>query len=453
MVTTPDYVVSLLDDLAAKLPATVENERFYTARNPLSFLNAEQQQALGNRLPRIATNLCRLSVQSLAERCRVVGFEGVDIWDEWQRMDLDALSASVIRDALLFGESYLIAWSDGAGRPLVTAESPKSVVVQRHPETREIVAACKKWSDTTSTTLMVYLGDRIERWVANTPTAAANTGYDLREVIDNPLGTPPVIALTNEDRIGEPGHSEIEDLKVIQEALSAVLADMMVSSAYSGRPRAFASGVDAVERVVIDQDGNPVIDEDGEPVVEVVNPYPPDNRMMIAADPAARFGTLAATDLASYEAAVRILMQQAAAVSALPNHYLGLSQTGGNVSSAESLRAAEQSITARSESRQLTFSRSFERLVRLVVAIRDNVDPASVSVRVRWCDPSSRSIAAEGDWAVKMYSAGLLSRRAVLEKIGFDSSQIDAEMAAINQDVADARDLTLGRYMSGQTDR
>ena len=77
--STPDYVVSLLKDLDAKQPAIRENESFYTARNPLSFLNAEQRLALGHRLPRLATNLCRLSVQSLAERCKVVGFDGADV--------------------------------------------------------------------------------------------------------------------------------------------------------------------------------------------------------------------------------------------------------------------------------------------------------------------------------------------------------------------------------------
>ena len=450
--STPDYVVSLLKDLDAKQPAIRENESFYTARNPLSFLNAEQRLALGHRLPRLATTLCRLSVQSWAERCKVVGFDGADVADDWQRLDMDALSASVIKESLLHGEAYLIAWADGQGRPLVTAESPKAVVVQRDPETRAIVAAVKRWVTDTETHVVVYLGDRIEKFAAHSTNASPND-FKLRETLPNPLGVPPVVAVTNEDRIGEPGHSEVEDLKVIQEALSAVLADMMVSSAYSGRPRAWASGVAAVEREVVDENGNPVLDDNDEPLIETVNPYPPDNRMMLAEDPQAKFGTLDATSLSSYEAAVRILMQQAMAVSSLPAHYLGLTQTGGNVSSAESLRAAEQSLTARSASRQLAFSRAFEALARLIVAIRDGVDPATVTARVRWQDPAARSIAAEADWSQKMYAAGLLPRRVVLEKLGYDSAQVDAILAEVDHDAQNSRDIIMGRHMTQIQDR
>jgi hypothetical protein len=450
-VLTPDYVVSLLDDLQARQGYIHENDRFYSARNPLSFLNADQRKALGDRLPRLATNLCRLSVQSIAERTKIVAFSGADIDAEWQRLDMDAVAASAIKDALLHGESYLIAWVDSTGRPLITAESPKHVVVQRDPETREVVAACKKWVTKTETWVVIYLPDRIEKWASPT-TNAVTTDYSLRETLPNPLGTVNVTALTNEDRVGEPGHSEIEDLKVIQEALSAVLADMMVSSAYSGRERAWVSGVDAVEEPVIDEDGNVVLGDDGEPMTRAVNPYPPENAMMLASDPSARFGTLTATSLSSYEAAVRILMQQAQAVSALPAHYLGLTQMGGSVSSAESLRAAEQSLTARSSEKQLVFSRGFERLARLIVAIRDSVDPDTVTARIRWSDPSSRSLASEADWSVKMYSAGLLPRRAVLEKLGYDAAEVDSMLTELEHDATISKDLQLGRYLTGQTD-
>jgi hypothetical protein len=449
MVTTPDYLVSLLDDLNAKQPYIRENELFYTARNPLSFLDVEQRKALGSRLPRLATNLSRLSVQSLSERCRIVAFDGVDIDAEWQRLDMDAVAASAIKESLIQGESYLVAWVDAAGRPLVTAESPASMVVQRNAETRAVVAACKTWTTKTETWVVVYLPDRIERWFAGSATATA-TDLTLQETIANPLGVPPVIAVTNEDRIGAPGHCEFEDLKVIQEALSAILAELMVSASYSGRPRIWVSGVSAVEVPVLDGDGDPVTD-DGEPVLQAANPYPPENRMMLADDPAARFGQLDATSLSSYESAVRILMQQAMAVSSLPAHYLGLTQAGGGVSSAESLRASEQSLTSRSASRQLAFSRAFEGLARLIVALRDGVAVDSIEAHIRWSDPSSRSIAAEADWSAKMYGAGLLPRRVVLEKLGYDAAEVDSIIGELERDANISKDIQIGRYVTGLT--
>ena len=69
-----------------------------------------------------------------------------------------------------------------------------------------------------------------------------------------------------------------------------------------------------------------VLDDEGNPTGETdeVNPIPEGNRAMISENPDAKFGQLAAADLAGYEASVRVLLGQIMAVSALPAHYVGV---------------------------------------------------------------------------------------------------------------------------------
>ncbi len=157
--------------------------------------------------------------------------------------------------------------------------------------------------------------------------------------------------------------------------------------------------------------------------------------MMIAEDVQARFGSLPASDLGSYEAAVKIIVGQIMAVSALPAHYLG--SLTGQVPGADGLRAAEASLSARAESKQHQFGRSVEAVGRLMEGIRREVDPDSVAVRVRWADPATRSVAQEADATVKLYAAGLLPTDYALAKLGYDADQIGDIRLARRAEAAD----------------
>lgn len=402
----------------------------------------------------MASNIPRLAVSSLAERLRVDSFAGVDIWSEWMRNDMDQLSYVAHAEALTYGSSYAIVWGQ-SGNPVVSVESSKQVAVIRDPGTREILRAVKRWHNTvggnSETHAVVYYPDRIEKWKADQANAAASA-FRLVEQLDNPLGVVPVVQLRNStDRILDDfGCSEIDDLMPLVDAVNALLHGMMVSAEYVARPRRTVTGVDLQEFPVIDEDGQPVL-EGGEPVIETRSPYDDESFRILHAEPAdAQFGQLPAADLRAYENAVGVLLGQIMAVSALPAHYIGI--LTDNPSSADAIRSAEQSLTARAEARQKTFGRSWEQVGRLMVAVRDGVDPAGVNPRVRWADPGTRSEAQSSDSAVKLFQSGLLSRRATLRRLGFSDDEIAEELSAVDQDASNARDISLGRYMSGLKD-
>lgn len=71
-----------------------------------------------------------------------------------------------------------------------------------------------------------------------------------------------------------------------------------------------------------------------------------------------------------------------------------------------------------------------------MVAIRDGVDPAGVTVQVKWAPADTRSVAAEADAAVKLYQAGVLPRSYVLQKLGYPADEIAAIRAAAAADAA-----------------
>lgn len=431
-----DLLMTLLQRLDEPAARYAELDRYYTGTQPLAYLAPESKAALGNRFGIMASNIPRLAVTALAERLRITGFSGdPEVWTDWIRNDLDQLSGVAHREALLLGDSFVIVWADRFGRPKVTVESARQVAVQCDPGTRQIVAAVKRWETKTTTEAVLYEPDRIVRLRAN-QTGATTQGFATVEELANPLGVVPVVALRNSGRIlDDYGCSEVDDLKPLVDALNKSLADMMVTSEYVGRPRRFATGIELTEAPMLDDDGNPVLDGDDQPVMIEVNPIPEGHRAMISENHEAKFGQLAAADLAGYEASVRVLLGQIMAVSTLPAHYVGVLHD--NPASADALRAAEASLTARAEARQATFGRAWESVARLMIAVRDGRDPVLIdNIRVHWADAATRSVAQEADAVVKLYQAGLLPTSYALSKLGYTDDEITEIRSARTQDTA-----------------
>lgn len=407
-----------LDERATQIS---EDEKYLAGAQPLAFLSTAARDA--TRLGRMASNIPAVQVNAIAERLRVTalllnGRDDKNLWADYQRNDLDQMLPIAFREALGLGTSYAIAWDKtGQARPTVSIESPSQVVVQRDPGSREIVGALKRWSAGGSTHARLFLPDAVIPYTADGENAAL--GWREGKSIPNPLGVVPVVEFRNAQRLLGPGVSEVEDLKPLVDALNKILADMMVGSEFYARPRRWATGVEMDS----DDEGNPV------------NPFPEGDRMMISEAVEAKFGSLPAADLASYEAAVKVILGQIMANSALPAHYLG--SLTGQVPGADGLRAAEAALTARAEAKQTLFGRPVEDLGRLMHAIRTESDPADVEVKVRWAEAATRSVAQEADAVVKLHQEGLLPATYALAKLGYSDDEIKAIRRARRLEVMD----------------
>jgi hypothetical protein len=414
-VTVDTKVRDLAEELDSRTAVLTENEKYLSGKQPLAFLSATSRDA--TKLSRMASNIPNLAVTALAERLRVTalsvaGQPSADLWSDYQRNDLDQLLPLAFREALGLGSSYAIVWDrTGQRRPVVSVESAYQVTVEVDPGTRETVSALKRWSVGGVTHARLYLPDAVIAFEADGDGAAA--GFREGAHVRNPLGVVPVVEFRNASRLLGPGVTEIEDLKPLVDALNKILADLMVGSEFYARPRRWATGV---EMQTDEETGRPI------------NPFPEGDRMMISEAVEARFGSLPAADLASYEAAVKVLLGQIMAVSALPAHYIGAMT--GQVPGADGLRASEASLSARAEAKQHLFGRPVESVGRLMEAIRTEASPAEIEVSARWADPTTRSVAQEADATVKLHQAGLLPADYALAKLGYSDDEIRAIRAA-----------------------
>ena len=207
----------------------------------------------------------------------VNGHPDEQLWADWIGNDLDQLAGIAHREALTLGESYVIVWANKAGDPLVTIESAAQVAVLRDPATRAVVAAVKRWETPTSTEATLFTPDAITR--LSSQALGATTGFKTVATMLNPFGIVPVVPLRNSDRLLGPAASELDDLIPLVDGLNKILADMMVSSEYVGRPRRWATGIELVEEEAVDDNGQFT----GE--IVSTNPFPEGNRMMISESP------------------------------------------------------------------------------------------------------------------------------------------------------------------------
>lgn len=414
-----------LDERAHEL-ATLD--AYYDGRQPLAFLAPEAKAALAGRLTRLAVNLPRLVVTSLAERLDVIGFtrDGTPdpaLWAAWEANGMVEGAAVAHREALTLGRAFVIVWGDSpVGAARVTVESAHQVAVIRDPATRTVTAALKRWTheDNRGQHAVVYEPDRITRYTTDAAGAPATSGaWRTVEAIDNPLGVVPVVPLVNADRLlSTDGVSEMADVLDLTDAYAKTLADMLVSSEFYARPRRWATGIE----VPVDAAGAPV------------NPFASEaDRTWISEAVESKFGQFAATDLAGYEAAVKVLTQAVMAVSGLPAHYVGVMHS--NPSSADAIRSAEASLTARALARQRTFGQAWSQVAALVHAVSTGTDPSRTTVETVWRNPESRTPAQTADAASKLVASGILPISEALASMGYTPEQI-ARLADARRDEA-----------------
>jgi hypothetical protein len=107
-----ELLVELLQTLDAPQHRYTELDRYASGRQKLAYLSPEARIALP-ALNRIVSNIPGLAVTSLAERLRVTGFKDADVWADWLANDLDQTSTVLHREALTFGDAYVIVCAPG----------------------------------------------------------------------------------------------------------------------------------------------------------------------------------------------------------------------------------------------------------------------------------------------------------------------------------------------------
>lgn len=375
----------------------------------------------------------RTQVKSIGERCNVEGFRlpgepeaDRGLSEVWQASDLDDESQMGHTDSLVFGRSYAcVGTGEDQALPLITVESPLEMVHEWSPRTRQTSAAARFYVDDTSGVLE-------QRATLYTPEATVWLILDRGQWVESDdrdehrLGRCPVVPLVNNGRLHDRyGASEMLQVIDLTDAAARALTDAQVATEVMALPQRWAAGMSQAD--FTDQ-------ATGEALTKWEAYF---GAVWATANEEARFGQFTAGDLKNFTEIVNHYAQHVAGLTGLPLRYFG--QLSANPPSAEGIRADEARLVNTCEEKSRAWGGSWERVMRLVRLFQTGVDdPSLASMETLWRDPATPTRAQSADAAVKLYQAGIISKRQARRDIGYSSVQIanmerdDEEAAAVD---------------------
>lgn len=405
-----------------ELPDLKLMDAYYEGTQPLSYLAPEIQAELSDRMRQLIINWPQLVVDALDERLDIEGFRYSDsetteddLWAIWQANDLDEGSQQAHVDALALRRSYLIVGANetDAATPIVTAESALDVYAERDPRTRQVVAAVKRWEEpaadaTTGPTKMASL------YLPSMRCTFEQVKGQWSEVDrdEHRLGEVLVVPLANRPRLRHmEGTSELRAVVPISDAACKIASDMMVAAEYHAMPRRWATGLSRDD----------FSDESGQPLGALSSLA---GRLWVNESETVQFGQFPEAQLSNFHETINQLARLVSALTGLPPAFLGLATD--QPPSADAIRASEARLVKRAERRQRAFGEAWERVMRLVLLVRDgSVDPRTRSLETVWRDPATPTFAQQSDAVVKLHAAGILPTEMAWERLGFSAVERD----------------------------
>jgi hypothetical protein len=402
-----------------ELPELRLMDSYYEGSQPLSYLAPEIQSELNDRMRQLIINWPQLVVDALDERLDIEGFRysdsettADDLWSVWQANDLDEGSQQAHVDALALRRSYAIVGTneDDADTPIVTAESALEVFAERDPRTREVAAAVKRWEEPgaagSQPTKMAQLYLPSMRCTFEQVKGAwAETDRD-----EHDLGQVLVVPLANKPRLGHlEGTSELRSVVPISDAACKIASDMMVSAEYHAMPRRWATGMARDD----------FADENGQPLGAMSSLA---GRLWANESDTVKFGQFPEAQLSNFHETINTLARLVSALTGLPPAFLGLATA--QPPSADAIRASESRLVKRAERRQRAFGEAWERIMRLVLLVRDGeLDPRTRKLETVWRDAATPTYAQKADAVVKLHASGLLPTEQAWEDLGYSVVQ------------------------------
>ncbi|HEX5198486.1 MAG TPA: phage portal protein [Actinoplanes sp.] len=409
-------------------------DRYYEGTQPLSYMHPEIYREVADRIKPVIVFWPQLVVGSREERLDIEGFrmpgdEAADkeLWRIWQANDMVEGSSMAHVDSLVMRRSYVCVGTneDDPATPLITVESPLELYADIDPRTRKIRAALRRVNDVDPSGAIggraatLYLPNETIwcEWDGGWKETARDV-HGVGEVLVTPLvnrqrlrgatRTPRNLAV---ERLGR---SELDPIIPLSDAVCKLATDMMVSAEFVAIPlRAlFGVGPDAFQ------------DEQGNPMSALKAML---GRMLTIPDEDVKAFEFAAAQLANFGAGIRELAQMVSAVGALPPDYLGYSSN--NPASAEAGRVAETRLIKRCERIIEARKPNWRRVQRHVMRLKDGkFDPDLVLLETDFRDPSTPTVAAAADAAVKLYSTQprpIVPLRQTREDLRYTPGQIE----------------------------
>ncbi|MFJ3248312.1 phage portal protein [Streptomyces sp. NPDC086782] len=423
------------DDEGETTPGLNTLRKYAEGKAPLPHVPGLDPKEVAEWMKDARTNWASLVLDSPVERLGVDGFRFGGSGDEdsvkadedanriWRENGMRADSGLVHYGALSQRRAFVLVEKGDDGRPVLTHETPRQVVVEHEQgNRRRLAAGLKLWRDdwTGQTRATLWTPERVFGFVTKqeTPTfsgrvatlrswEAAALPNSKDSDLPNALGDVPLVPFINRRNRREEGFAEHEDVLSVQNRINLSLIYLIAAMKYGAFRQRWAAGLE--------------VDED--PVTGAkIQPFQLDIRKLwTTADPDVKFGEFAATDLIPYVRSVESAVQDLAALSRTPPHYL----IGAVVNvSGDALKAAETGLVAKVKDRQVSFGESWENVMRLSFRVLGETEKAQAwDLETVWRDPESRTVSELADAAVKKSSAGVPWRQR-MEDMGYTPQQI-----------------------------
>lgn len=436
--TPDDLRVHLTQHLLATQPTLDKMAGLYDGTLPLAYIDPEVLRTMKGRIKPVSCNLARLAADAVVQRLTISGFRTGpdDVADDdlaqlWRRTKMPSTSALTMLDATVLGRGFLMVWAGADGRPVITAESPTTTVVQRDPITREVTAALKRWRAMDGATHTIVITPDVIREYVSAMVAPSDPliafdfpmgGEDAALVREDPntLGLVPVVPVVNRPMTTAPdGASDLLELLDPVSALSKLSSDMMTGSEAAAIPRRYV----ATPSVMTEEQAREV----QEGIIKSL--MSPGGTKVSVLGGGATLNELTASDLAGFRTGIELLIDEVAALASLPGYWVRSATS--NPTSADAIRAAEHRLSVKVRQRQEWFGPAFADAMRLAQLVRDGyADPRLDDLVTMWADPSPRTISQEADAATRLFATGVVDRRGALELMQFPPLEVERQLAS-----------------------
>lgn len=451
-----NLVGSLERDLTQQARVVDRYESYFFGDNMPAFSSEEWKRIFGAQLEALHVNWCQLVVDAAAERLAVTGFTfpslakaeapaGADpvAQEIWESNSLGSLQGRAHTTAVYAGRAYVSVEppADGEEISRVSIEHPAQTYVRMSPAREgDRLAAIKVWweydddGSTADQLLTLYLPDRTyelrRKRVTLGPGGGVTlgdpvprSGDELRDEVPNGLGVVPVVPLENRPlllaagprSVGTKlllgGMSDLMPVTPIQDAIDKSWADWMVNGESIALPVRYGVGIDPP----IDPVTKKPLDREEWKVTR--------DKFLLAKSKDAKFGQLPADDGTGLRERVEALVNNMAALTRTPPHYLlgAMINTSG-----DALKAAEAGLVKRIKAKQAPLSNGWEQATRIACGFQgDERRFRDKQCAASW-DPIEVTSKGESmDAAIKAFQAKLLPGTMVLEELGMNAQQIE----------------------------
>lgn len=401
---------ALIRDLAHDQAEYNLLERYYEGDAPLPEGAEGASKAYRRFQKKSRLNIAQLAVAATRERMIIEGFRTGANGDEngdilarrlWKANNLDVGAADAHSMMLTFGEAYAIVGPPNAfGIPVVTIEDPRQMETNHDPkDPRVITEAIKIWRDEESNLDMAYFyyPTRIEVFVKESDSSLYSVdNWIYREDLssDNPLGEVPVIKFENID-----GEGEFEPyLDIIDRINHMILQRVIIATTQAFKQRWIKGDLPTH-----DADGNEV-DYNG------LFTSSPGSMWIIPEG--ADIGESTQTDIQGILAAVRADIQDFAAMTRTPMHYL--SPEGAN-GSAEGASLAREGLVFKAEDRMNRVTSSWSKVMSLMFKWIGDTERANLlDLEPIWKPAERYSLAERADANSKLQDVPFRMRMATV---------------------------------------